>query len=196
MNELRFNLRAVRVPESLTHKARAEEIAELPQYLEVTADQTAGVSLVNYGINSPPADQLGMPWVKLNPDGSPNGVFVHHAGEWVRATPHTVETEAGNLTILMGQGTMTLTKAAGVVDTVDVTTFNPEFKSPPKVFLTFGGSETAPDSAFTDANLWKSFAWRVATAKDKFSIRAKYDVDCTTTNREVVVHWMAIGERE
>ena len=82
MNRVTVLLEAHDIPATLARKTRAEEVAELPNYLRVKLNTPAGLSLVNYGPDLPPFEYRAYPWFKTKADGSAEGVYAYTgAGE-------------------------------------------------------------------------------------------------------------------
>jgi hypothetical protein len=52
-------------------------------------------NLVNYGSNTPSAEDQDKPWIRTNVDGSPDRVYVYFNGNWV--APHPVQPSQAHL---------------------------------------------------------------------------------------------------
>ena len=75
-----------------------------------------GLALVNYGNTTPTTDRTGLPWVRLNADGSPDGLYVYYQGNW-----ENVLIDAD----LPGNATAVQAVAGAQADTVTVTFTSP-----------------------------------------------------------------------
>lgn len=191
-NNLRLSLRALNVPDNLLHKARGMEIKELVNYLSVNMDAAGDLALVNYGSSTPPVDMAHLPWIRLNPDGSPNGVFVNTEGEWVSALPGVVRAETPNSVMLAGSGEITFETDENVVDTAGpIAVFDPVFQEAPKVLITPTGGTLLSDVAST-----YSWSYRIDSRIDGFHINFVSSVDHTSAPKTLEFDWLVVGARK
>jgi len=79
---LNLRLSSMNVPNWLKHKTRAEEIEELPDYLQVEMTGTSSLSLINIGPTQPSPDNSVYPWLKTNATGAPVGWYICVNGVW------------------------------------------------------------------------------------------------------------------
>ena len=186
-----YTIKVVNVPDNLDHQQRSFEIEELANYLEVDTESLQGLTMVNYGPNTPPIDLASIPWIKTNPDGSPNGIYVNHGGDWVRATPLIVESDVSNLKMKLGTGTVTFNAAADTLMTIGpIASFTPEFDTPPVITISPTGG-----SVFNTATTYNEWGYTVDSRVDEFYLNFKCGVDCSTVNQTLDIQWMAIGAR-
>jgi hypothetical protein len=82
MLDITLKIESMNVPDELPHKTRAQEIEELPNYLGVNMVGTSTLSLINYGSETPSADNSQYPWLKLDANGSPLGWYACVNGVW------------------------------------------------------------------------------------------------------------------
>jgi len=191
-SNIQLALRTLNVPDDLPHRARSLEIEELVDYLEVDMETSAGLSLVNYGSGTPPVDTSHLPWVRLNADGSPAGLYVNHRGEWVSAIPRTVQADLANLRMMTGSCELTFDASADTLQTSDVIEeFDPVFDEAPIVMLTpTGGTLLAdPDNAY-------QYSLRVDSRIDKFYIEYRSHVNNSGSAKLLTLDWVVIGVRE
>jgi len=189
MKDVTFSLRAYNVPRDLQHRRRADEIQQILDYIRVTAEVSSNLALVHMGTDAPPINQQDLLWVRSNPDGTPNGLYVFSEGDWVRANPHIVESEVSNLKIIQGTGTYTHSESADTTNTAQIATFDPEFEVEPIVLVSFVGG-----TMFSDAATYYKWNYRTLPDKDKWELEVRCNVDCSTVNRTLELSWMAIGE--
>ena len=104
MDNITLTLEAKTIPVDLVRKTRAEEIAELPDYLQVKMNMPEGLVMVNYGPNRPPYENRLYPWFKTNADGSAAGIYTYVA---IAATEvdYDAETETTNWKAFLPGGT-------------------------------------------------------------------------------------------
>jgi len=191
MANLTLGVRIVNVPETMPHQDRATEILRLPEFVRVDMTTAAGVSLLNYGSETPPVDLAGLPWIKLNPDGSPAGIFVFHNGTWTRATPNTLDSEVGDLTLLGGTVTFTLNTAAGVAQIHDVVTFDPHYVATPTVF-----TEVVGGTLFDHATDYAKWTYKTVATLENLKIHTRSETNLAAGPLTVIFNWMALGVRD
>lgn len=188
MRNVQFKLRAVNVPKDLQHMRRADELQQVIDYLRVDATSAANLAMVHMGTAAPSLDQSDLLWVKRTPDGLPAGLFLQSLGQWVRATPHTVESETTSLQIRTGTGTLTHSETADNPKLTQITTFTPEFEAVPLVFVSILGG-----TMYTTAANYATWNYKIVPAKDKWEIEVKSTQDCSSASKTIEFAWMAIG---
>ncbi len=191
MSNLSLGVRVVNVPPSMPHQDRATEILGLPDHLRVDMDTAAGLSLVNYGSSTPSIDQAGLPWIKLNPDGSPAGIFVFYNGAWARATPNTIDSVVGDLTLLGGSVTLTLNTLPGIVQEHLILTFSPKYLGTPTVF-----AEVTGGTLFDHATDYAKWTHKTVATLENLKIYTRSETDLAATPLTVIFNWMALGVRD
>lgn len=192
MADLVFQVRVSNVPEGLAHKPRAEEIAELPQFLEVVSAVAPDLALINVGEEEPPADRAGFPWLKLNASNEPLGLYYNVGGIWQPAQNKYFLTDLEE-NIVVERGTITVTmNVAAKTPTVTATAvpFSEEFDDIPNIFLQIIGGTILSQS---DGYATSVYPEDVTVAE--FKIKSVSTVNTGSTAQTVQVRWMAMGKR-
>lgn len=183
MPDIIYQIEAVNVPETVDHKLRSQEIEELPQFLRVIATSPGQLFLVNFGNLKPSADAAASPWVKVNPDGSPVGFFVNFNGNFIPVNPNALEVQNVDSPVIeSGDVNLADIPANVLTDLGEVETFNTEFLSAPKVFLTL--TSDSLESATTS-----NYRIIVAPSTTGFSVKVLND----GAIRALSFDWMALG---
>lgn len=190
MSRITLGIRAVNVPENMPHEARSREVLRLPDFLRVNMDTADGLALVNYGSQTPPLGQVDLPWVKLNPDGSPAGIFVYHDGAWVRALPNQLTSTVSDMSIQGGEATVTHEAAAHVTKNHEIIVFSPVFKSPPTVILTPTGGTLCTDATNLYYPNWVVWA---ETTIDRLTVHTRVSVNSVGTPQTLKFQWHVLG---
>jgi hypothetical protein len=206
--KLRFVVRSLTVPPSLPHKTRAEEIEELPKYLEVAALIAPELVLMNMGEQEPGADRADFPWIKLNSNGEPLGLFVNVGGSWEPAFSKYMIKDAGENTVIeRGSFSLVLTGVGPGVGTQYSSSFSFQkpFDTAPDVFFTITGG-TLLTTAMTLPSAWNikneysggagAQVWPGTITDKEFIPFWISPIDLTSDSKTLDVTWMAIGTRE
>jgi hypothetical protein len=112
MLAVRFQLRAVNVPENLPHERRKNEIESLPSYLQITSDFDDNLFPVYVGETAPGPDLADCPWLQVAPDGEPVDLKANHNGDWKSIIPLAVKSRELKTSTMRGQANLTLTAGA------------------------------------------------------------------------------------
>ena len=200
--ELTFQLRAVNTDPSLAHKTRSEEIAELPQYLEVVSLVAPGLALLNVGEQEPGSTLSAFPWLKLDSSGNPLGLFWNVGGVWKSALDRYFMRELlADQVTERGELTITMDVAANewkVFD--DGLDFEEEFDEVPYVKLwVIGGSllDHNNDESDEQKELWgyKNLLVPDEITVSGFKVKAITEVETNSHNKSLKFLWEATGKR-
>jgi len=191
---LKFVVRTLNVPKSLPHKSRAEEIADLPRFLEVQSLLAPELVLVNMGEQEPGPDRAEFPWIKLNSNGEPLGLMVNVGGEWkdafsklvIKDSVEGVAIERGETTVVMAAWTLETPK------TYDkVIPFNKSFKTAPDVYV-----QMISDTFFSAALAYTTMMIPTDITTDGFKVLYATKIATASSPQSVRIRWMAIGKRD
>jgi len=189
---LGFQLRALTVPKHLPHKTRAEEIEELPQFLEVVSLVSPGLSLLNIGVTEPGSERAAFPWLKLNSAGEPAGIYYNVGGNW-RPVENKLYMRANRSDEYVERGTATITLAVAINTWTTAITpilFSNEFDDIPQIICTIAGGSLL--------DVTSGFNCRVLAAEantKQFYLKSVAAVDTASVAKTVKVEWIAIGTR-
>lgn len=67
-----------------------ELIEALPKWLTAEIEGAESLHFVNFGHETPSVDENNYPWIRLDEDGRPMGLYVYYEGAWVRAWSYAV----------------------------------------------------------------------------------------------------------
>lgn len=191
---LKFRLRAVNVPNTIPHKSRAEEIAELPQYLEVATMVAPDLALINVGADEPSADRSAFPWLKLNSGGEPLGLYVNVGGVWEPSQSKYFPREmTGDILLQRAEQTVSYDVASGTAKTfTDRIEFDEKYDDLPLVRISVIGG-----TIIDEDNGYKTHIYPIDISTDGFAIKifSNYNGTGTGGAKTVKFLWEAIGKK-
>lgn len=213
MKRIALSVKATTPPVNLPHLSRAQEIADLPNWLTVDLLAAGSLSLMHVGETQPPPEVYGVPWLKTKSDGTPDDLMVATPSGYQPAIAGAVRSTPAlptNLRILHGECTLDLVENPGVLnkrfkytykdegpDLVLYTglAFNTYFKDAPIVLLT--AMESDIHTITVDANWRPVISYGVSSVeRDGFRMFVNLEVLGTTpptVNSSMKFRWMAIG---
>jgi len=196
-DKLRFSIRTLTVPPTLPHKTRAEEIAELSKYLEVSALIAPELVLINMGEQEPGVDRSDFPWIKLNSNGEPQGLFINVGGSWEPAfSKLTMRSILEDMVVETGTSEIILNVAAHTEEVAAAIVFSKDFDSVPKMFCSItGGTVFSAGTGATSGAYTRLWIPSATITVSQFVPYAMCPEATNVTTRTLEFSWMAIGKR-
>lgn len=197
-SKLRFTLRSLTVPPTLPHKTRAEEIAEIPKYIEVAALIAPELVLMNMGEQEPGADRSDFPWIKLNSSGEPQGLFVNVGGTWEPAfSKLTMRSNLEDIVIESGSASIIMNVAENTVkEYTSAFAFSKEFDDAPKILLAItGGTILATGTGAAHGSYTRLWAPSAKITTTEFTPSFICPLTTAVTSQTLEFTWIAIGKR-
>lgn len=213
MKPIVLSVKAVKPPINLPHLCRADEIADLANWLTVELASTGSLALMHVGDAQPPPEFYGVPWLKVKSDGSPDDLMVATPTGYQSAISGGLKSTpalATNLRVLHGTCTLDLAETVGLLNKrfkfsykdegADYAVnaglkFNTFFKEAPMVLLT--PLESDLHTITVDANWRPVLSYGVSSSeRDGFRMFVNLAVFGTTPpalNTNLKFRWMAIG---
>jgi hypothetical protein len=197
-DKLRFNIRALTVPPTLPHKTRAEEVAELPKYLEVSALIAPELVLMNMGEQEPGSDRSDFPWIRLNSSGEPQGLFVNVGGTWQPAfSKLTVRSNLEDIVMESGSASIIMNVAADTVKEYSSSfAFSKAFDDAPKMFISIsGGTILGTGSGTTHGAYTRLWVPSAKITDSEFTPSFISNQNTAVTSQTLEFTWIAVGKR-
>jgi len=190
MNNVNLSVNVITPPSTLSRGRRCDEIKQLEEYLEVEVKIPEDLSFIYVSQSVPPTNLTGVPWLKLDTQGSPIGLFFPFNGDYVNALPNVVVTDGTETTVEHGTFTLDINGASNAFHTrVDAIVFSNSYAVPPEVILTVVGGTLLDGNV--DDNI---FVYKMDVTETDVEVSVKTKLDTTSAAKTLIFNWMSIGK--